>query len=224
VKRAIIWMKESAGTYGINPNRIVVGGGSAGGHLALLAAYTANNPQFTSKELEGRDTGVRAAISLYGPTDLKAMYYHTNQHLTTRSIPGRPKKTAPTQMPGWIIKKMGKEFYRLNMDKGFENAGTLALLLGGHPDECPETYALFSPVTHVHPQCPPTLLIHGEHDLIAPVKSTRSLYTQLVEKKVPTVMHIIPQTDHAFDLQLPKISLSAHNLFFDAERFLALMV
>jgi len=49
-------MKESAGTYGINPNRIVVGGGSAGGHLALLAAYTKNNLRFSPKELEGKDT------------------------------------------------------------------------------------------------------------------------------------------------------------------------
>ena len=78
---------------------------------------------------------------------------------------------------------MGKEYYRLHMDKGFENAGAFAPLLGGHPDECPETYALFSPVTHVHSGCPPTLLIHGEQDLMAPVKTTRSLHTHLAEKK-----------------------------------------
>ncbi|OQP66082.1 esterase [Niastella vici] len=221
VKRAIVWMKENSGRYGVNPERIVVGGGSAGGHLALMAAYTINDLQFTPIELEGKDTSVCAVISLYGPTDLEPMYYHTNQHLTTRSIPGRQKKTTPIQMPAWIIKKMGKEYYRLGMNK---NAVTFAPLLGGHPDECPETYALFSPVTHVHLNCPPTLLIHGEQDLMAPVKTTRSLYNRLVEKKNKTVMHILPQTDHAFDLQLPKISPSAHNAIFDAERFLAMMV
>ena len=124
VKRAIVWMKENALTYGVNPNTIVVGGGSAGGHLALLTAYTANNSQFTPKELEGKDISVSAVISLYGPTDLEAMYYHTNQHLTTRETPGKPKKAAPTQMPGWIIKKMGKEYHRLGFDKeDFVNAG-----------------------------------------------------------------------------------------------------
>lgn len=224
VKRAIVWMKENAGTYGINADTIVVGGGSAGGHLALLAAYTSSNPQFTPKELEGKDISSCAVISLYGPADLEPMYYHLNQHLTTRSIPGRPKKTVPTQMPGWIIKKMGKEYYRLGFDKGFVNAGAFAPLLGGHPDECPETYALFSPITHVHAHCPPTLLIHGEHDLMAPVKTTRFLHTRLVEEKVPTVMHILPQTDHAFDLILPKISPSAHTAFYDVERFLALQI
>lgn len=225
VKRAIVWMKDNAGTYGVNPNRIVVGGGSAGAHLALLTAYTANKPQFTPKELEGKDISVCAVISLYGTNDLEAVYYHTNQHLTTRSTPGRPKKSVPTKMPGWIIKRMGKDYHRLGMDKGFENAGALAPLLGGHPDECPETYALFSPVTHVHSYCPPTLLIHGADDIMAPIKSTRFLRTRLVEEKVPTVMHILPQTDHGFDLILPKISPSTHNAYYDVERFLvALMI
>ncbi|HYV91665.1 MAG TPA: alpha/beta hydrolase [Chitinophagales bacterium] len=224
VKRAILWMKENASAYGVNPNRIVVGGGSSGGHLALLAAYTANNPQFTPAEHEGKDVGVCAVISLYGPTDLEPMYFHLNQDLTTRSIPGRPKKAVPTQMPEWMIKKMGKEYYRLNMDKGFVNAGAFAPLLGGHPDECPETYALFSPVTHVNAHCPPTLLIHGEHDVMAPVKTTRYLYTRLVEEKVLSVMHILPQSDHAFDLVMPNISPAAHSAIYDVERFLALQL
>ena len=59
---------------------------------------------------------------------------------------------------------------------------------------------------------------------MAPVKTTRFLYARLVEEKVPTVMHILPQTDHAFDLILPKISPSAHTAIYDVERFLALQV
>jgi hypothetical protein len=45
-----------------------------------------------------------------------------------------------------------------------------------------------------------------------------------MQEKVPTIMHILPQTDHAFDLILPKISPSAHNAIYDVERFLALQV
>ena len=224
VKRAITWMKENARAYSVNPDTIMVGGGSAGGHLALLTGYTANNPQFTPKELEGKDISVCGVVSLYGPTDLAAMYYHTNQNLTTRSIPSRPQKALPVQMPEWIIKKMGSAYYRFHFDKDFANAGVFASLLGGHPDECPEQYALFSPVTHVHAHCPATILIQGEQDLMASVKTTRFLRTRLAEEKVPTVMHILPQTDHAFDLILPKISPSAHTAIYDVERFLALQI
>jgi acetyl esterase/lipase len=222
VKRAIVWMKENAQTYGVNPNTIVVGGGSAGGHLALLAAYTANNPQFTPKELEEKDISVCGVVSLYGPTDLEAMYFHTNQQLTTRLNPNTPKKAIP-QMPQWLIKMMGKSYHRFHFEN-FANAGTFAFLFGGHPDECPEKYALFSPVNHVHTKCPATLLIHGEDDTMAPIKTTQFLFKRLKEEKVPTVMHILPQTDHAFDLILPKISPSAHNAIYDVERFLALQI
>jgi len=152
------------------------------------------------------------------------MYYHTNQQITTRSTPGSSKKTLPVQLPRWIIKKMGSAYFRFNFDKDFANAGVFAILLGGHPDECPEQYALYSPVTHVHTHCPATLLIHGEDDTMAPVKTTCFLFELLKKKKVTTVMHILPQTDHAFDLILPKISPSAQTAMYDVERFLALQI
>jgi acetyl esterase/lipase len=224
VKRAVVWMKEHAGIYGIDATRIIVSGGSAGAHLALMTAYTSDDPKFTPAELVGKDCSVCAVISLYGQADLEAMYYHTSQHLTTRSIPGKYKKAVPTKMPDWTVKALGKDYHRLGFDKDFLNSGSMATLLGGHPDEAPECYALFSPITHVHPNCPPTLLIHGEHDIMAPVTAIRRLHSRLMEARVPTVLHILPQADHAFDLILPKISPAAHNAIYDAERFLSVMV
>jgi acetyl esterase/lipase len=188
----------------------------------MLAAYTFGKKDFTPPDLLEKDLSVRAVISLYGSSDMEAIYYHTNQHLTMRGIPGQPKKKVPTEMPRWIKKKMGADFHRLGMDKGFVNAGAIPPLLGGYPDECPQTYKLFTVATHVHPGCPPTLLIHGEHDIMAPVKSTEELYKHLVKAGVPAILHLIPQTDHAFDMPFPKISPSVHNVIYDVERFLAL--
>jgi acetyl esterase/lipase len=50
------------------------------------------------------------------------------------------------------------------------------------------------------------------------------MHAHLLEEKVPSVMHILPQTDHAFDLIMPNISPSAHTAIYDVERFLALRV
>jgi acetyl esterase/lipase len=222
VKRAVVWMKEQAGIYGIDPTRIMVSGGSAGAHLALMTAYTSNDPKFTPAELAGKDISVCAAISIYGQSDLIAMYYHTNQHLTTRSVPGRFKKSVRTKTPRWMVKAIGKDYHRLGFDKDFVKAGAIATILGGHPDECPERYEQFSPVTYVHTNCPATLLIHGEHDIMAPVTAIRRLHSRLVEEHVPTVLHILPQTDHGFDLILPKIAPAAHNAIYDVERFMAI--
>lgn len=223
-KRAIVWMKENAATYKVDPDRIVVGGGSSGGHLALMAAYTWDKLEFAPKEHEEKDMNVCGVISIYGPSDLEAMYYHDNQHKSTRAMQEETKKSAPAQMPAWIKKSMGEDYYRLGFDKEFEKAGAFAPMLGGRPDEIPEIYSYYSPSKYAHPGCPPTLLLQGKHDVLAPVKSTRTLYASLVKAKVQTIMNILPQTDHAFDLILPKISPSAHNAIYDVERFLALMV
>jgi len=224
VKRAITWIKENARHYNIDPDCVVVAGGSSGGHLALLTAYTSNKPTFTPQELEGKNTEVCAVLSFYGSSDMSALYYHTNQHLTTRDIRNRFKKSVPTKIPGWMIRRMGEDYHRLGFDKGLINAGALAPLLGGHPRDCPEAYTLFSAITHVHRQCPPTYLIHGDHDIMAPVTSTRALFARLQEEQVPAVMHILPQTEHVFDLILPVISPPAHMELYEVERFLALQV
>jgi len=220
VKRAIVWMRENADAYRVNPHCIVVGGGSAGAYLALMAAYTIAEPGFVPGELAGKDVSVCAVISLYGPTDLKAMYYHTNQQLTTVPGAGGAKRPVP-QLPRWMIRMLGKNYHRLGMDKDLAAVGTFAPLLGGHPNEVPAAYAFYSPVSYVHPGCPPTLLLQGEDDVMAPVKSTRTLYALLLKEKVPAIMHILPQTDHGFDLVLPKISPSAHNALYDMDWFLA---
>jgi acetyl esterase/lipase len=207
----------------VDPNQIILGGGSAGGYLALMAAYTSSESRFTPAELEGKNLDCHAVIAEYPATDLAALYYHTNQHLTTRSVPGKPKKKVPTEMPGWMKKRLGKDFHRLGFDKGFENVGTMPTLMGGHPDECPDRYELFSPITHVTSTCPPTLLIQGSHDIMAPVGATRLLYYRLIAARVAAIMHILPQTDHGFDVLWANIAPAAHNAFYDVERFMALM-
>ncbi len=221
-KHAVAWMKANAAFYGVNPDRIVIGGGSAGGHIALLVGYTDQNKALMPDDLESVDTSVQGVISFYGQSDLVATYYHTCQNLATRSALAKQKEGEPGGMPGWIQKSMGEDYHRLGFDKDVE-PGMIAPILGGHPNEKPESYSLFSPITHVHNGCPPTLILHGEHDILAPVKAIRQLNSRLKEAGVPTVMHILPQTDHAFDLILPKISPSAHNAFYDVERFMSIM-
>lgn len=222
VKRAIGWMKTQAAAYGIDPDRIVLGGASAGGHLALLAAYTSGDKEFSPKDLKEMNLSLHGVISLYGPTDLAATYFHCGQDVADKKKSQKTENKKKKSMPEWIQKRMGEQMHQLGFDKDVE-PGMLAPMLGGSPHKKSEVYVRFSPITYVHKDCPATLLIQGEHDIITPPNPTRELYAQLVAKKVPTVLHLLPQTDHAFDLILPKISPSAHNAIYDVERFLALM-
>ena len=219
VNRAIVWMKGNARYLGVDADQIVLAGGSAGAHLAMLAAYTSGDPLFTPAEVAGKKTDVCAVISYYGTSDLEALYYHTNQYLASPAVTGNGRKHAT--MPPWVKRLLGDNYYRLAFDKGFD--GNLVSLLSGHPDECPERYAQFSPITYVHAGCPATLLIHGKHDIMAPISATYQLRKRLMEEKVPVVLHVLPQTDHGFDLAFPKISPAMHNALYDVETFLALI-
>jgi acetyl esterase/lipase len=97
-------------------------------------------------------------------------------------------------------------------------------LLGGTPETVPDRYALFSPTTHVRPTSPPTLLIQGKDDVLAPVTATNLLFEKLVAADVSAVNIVFPHAEHGFDLVLPRWSPAAQTAWFYQERFLALMV
>ncbi len=70
VKAAIRFLRANAGRWNIDPGRIGIWGASAGGHLAALAAVTADRADL---EVEGDNPGVstavQAAVPLCPPTD-----------------------------------------------------------------------------------------------------------------------------------------------------------
>jgi acetyl esterase/lipase len=72
---AIAWVKENSARYGVDPERVVLVGRSAGGHLALLTAYeegrAAATPGCTARDV--RDTGVAAVVAFYPPTELSRL-------------------------------------------------------------------------------------------------------------------------------------------------------
>ncbi|HZR81253.1 MAG TPA: alpha/beta hydrolase [Candidatus Binatia bacterium] len=68
VKQGIAWLREHASEYGGDPDFIVITGGSAGGHLASLAALSPNDPDF-QPGFESKDTTVQGCVSFYGVYD-----------------------------------------------------------------------------------------------------------------------------------------------------------
>lgn len=68
VKKSIAWVKEHIAEYGGDPDYVVITGGSAGGHLAALAALTPNDPNY-QPGFEDADTRVQAAAPIYGVYD-----------------------------------------------------------------------------------------------------------------------------------------------------------
>ncbi len=68
IKAALAWIRAHADEYGIDPDFVVVTGGSAGGHLTALMALTANDARY-QPGFEHADTSVQAAVPFYGVYD-----------------------------------------------------------------------------------------------------------------------------------------------------------
>ncbi len=69
--------------------------------------------------------------------------------------------------------------------------------------EAPELWRSASPVSWIHEDAPPFLIIHGEADTLVPVKESRELYSQLkAASKNPVAYAELPDAQHAFDLMI----------------------
>ncbi len=84
---AYLYLRDHATELGIDPDRVSVGGESAGGHLALLVGL--------------KEPGVRSIIDIYGPTDIVEFYGQSRltwKETTLRMAMG----TTPQEDPeGW---------------------------------------------------------------------------------------------------------------------------
>jgi acetyl esterase/lipase len=72
-KLALRWVREHVAEYGGDPARVVVTGGSAGGHLAAMVALTAGDASF-QPGFEDVDTSVIGCAAMYGAYDLGELF------------------------------------------------------------------------------------------------------------------------------------------------------
>ncbi len=71
VKCAVRWMRANADQYGIDPHRIAVIGGSAGGHLAMMIGYSSGEISLEGDGgHEGVSSAVQAVVNFYGVYDM----------------------------------------------------------------------------------------------------------------------------------------------------------
>jgi acetyl esterase/lipase len=98
VKCALGWVVANAPKYRIDPERISIMGNSAGGNLAMLAAFSMGDPRLPPS-CDIPTVLVKSVVNLYGPADL-TLLYSSSGNLTdvanplTRYIGG-----SPTQYP-----------------------------------------------------------------------------------------------------------------------------
>lgn len=82
-KCAVRWMRANAAQLHVDPDRIGIIGGSAGGYLSLMVGYTAGDKRLEGHGgHEGVSSAVQAVVDLYGPTDFDRPIAHDNPTVT----------------------------------------------------------------------------------------------------------------------------------------------
>lgn len=168
-KAAVRWLRANAARFHLDPNRIVVFGTSAGGHLAAMLGTTNGR-----RELEGIALGnvqfsssVLAVIDWYGPTDLL--------HLDDQKLPCYPglDGNAPFMPP--------------------------SLLMGCAIQQCKEKTAAASPINYASDDDPPFLIMQGMMDCLVPWQQSTTFYDALKEHGVDASLVMLPTAQHADD-------------------------
>ena len=178
-KDAVRWIRAHARKYGFDPDNIGLWGGSAGGHLALLTAYTNDTEWPGSPQLAGISAKTNYVIDFFGPTDLNALL----------------KPDA-----GWLTVLLAKLF----IPKLLPYREKIAYALTGYaidPDKQKviETARLYAPLNYITAATVPTFIFHGTRDKVVPLRQSRQLHRMLTAHKITNELIIVKKGDHGFN-------------------------
>lgn len=95
----------------------------------------------------------------------------------------------------------------------------LEAFLGGSPEQVPALYQEASPIHHIAPNLPPTLLVYPARDHIVLPRFGQQLYDKLQATGNQAVLLEIPWAEHAFDAVFNGVSNQL--ALYYTERFLA---
>lgn len=155
LNRGILWVKSHAKDYGINPDRLGLMGASAGGHLACLAAVTADTRPNSSNAAKEISTRVQAVAVFFPPTDFL-------------DYGGKPADVRADD-------RLGKLVQALAFPTGVDNLAD---------EQIAEGLTKISPARLVTAQSPAFLLIHGDADPDVPLQQSERMIAALKQAGV----------------------------------------
>lgn len=182
-RNAIRFLRKNAKRFNIDPNRIAVMGGSAGGHLSLMTAMVPERFEDggPTPELKGVSAKVCGSFSWIAPTDFVRFW---RQGPTDEVIaPDGTKRYRPWDdaVPNDARPHLRALFHGVGADTKAGEA----------------LYTRMSPIGHVRRGLPPLLICDGQHDPIVPGTMGRDLHERLKKAGADSTYWLSP-TGHDY--------------------------
>jgi acetyl esterase/lipase len=175
--RAVRFIRSHAQDYHIDPDRIGITGGSAGGHLSLMQGTAGNAGDPNAKDpIDRASSRVQAVACFFPPTDF--LNY------------GKPGEIA---LGCGILAgfKAPFDFHELDpARKAFMPVTDVGKILAMGRQ--------ISPVYHVSSDDPPTLIIHGDADALVPIQQAELILEKLKSAGVETKLVVKKGEKHGW--------------------------
>lgn len=224
VKEAVRFFRANAHEFGIDPQRIAVAGGSAGGHLSMMVAHTgdsaagdgsggdpASAPEH-DEYFEGRaasaypshSSQVAAAVSFYGVSDLRTIF--TDRPLAGYALDHPEDDGAEWRLLG-STHPVPSDLSAIDASKGERAVPGICI------ERAQKNWERAHPIDAVRPQkrvnkvesasapgasggATPLMLVHGISDSCVPYQQSVRVYQALRTRQVPTDLVLVPDAEH----------------------------
>ncbi len=180
--RAVRFIRHDIKDYGIDPERIGIFGGSAGGYLSLMQKIDglegdpkANDP------IEKQPSRVQAVVAYFPPTDF--LNYGKSGQLFDKYI--REILNGKNPYLGAL------DFHHYDSDQNW---------FGRVTDEAEKRvkFREVAPVTHVSQGDALTLIIHGDADKLVPIQQSHRIMPKFKAAGVEARLLVMPGKDHGW--------------------------
>jgi acetyl esterase/lipase len=183
-RNAIRYIRLNAKRFNIDPARIDVTGGSAGGHLSLMVAMVPEDfpDGGPTAGLEGVSATVSGSFSYIPPTDFVRFWHQGPDDVATNQDGSTSFRGPDYKIPYDSRPRLRVLFHGITPDN----------------DEHMMLYTNMCPIGHVRGNMPPLLICDGEKDPIVPGLHGRELYEKLKVAGATPVYWMTPNGGHAF--------------------------
>lgn len=224
VKEAVRFFRANAHEFGIDPQRIAVAGGSAGGHLSMMVAHTGDSAAGDSafgdsasapehdEYFEGRaasaypshSSQVAAAASFYGVSDLRTIF--TDRPLAGYALDHPEDDGAEWRLLG-STHPVPADVSNIDISAGERAVPGVCI------ERAQKNWERAHPIDAVRPQkrvnkiesasapgvsggATPLMLVHGISDSCVPYQQSVRVYQALRTRQVPTDLVLVPDAEH----------------------------